>query len=80
MPDLKDAFTTAGYEWMISHSLRRAVATLMSKADLMALSASDHLGHRRPFMTSVRYFDRSSYIPSGAGVLETPNKGWNFLL
>jgi len=71
--DLKDAFTAAGYDWMTSHSLRRTVATLMSKAGLMALEASDQLGHRRPSMTSDRYFDRSSYITSGARVLETLN-------
>jgi integrase len=72
--DLKDAFTAAGYEWMTSHSLRRTVATLMSKAGLMALEASDQLGHRRPSMTSDRYFDRSNYITSGARVLETLNE------
>ena len=72
--DLKDAFNTAGYEWMTSHSLRRTVATLMSKAGLMALEASDQLGHRRPSMTSDRYFDRSSYVTSGAMVLETLNE------
>jgi integrase len=71
--DLKDAFTAAGYEWMTSHSLRRTVATLMSMAGMMALEASDQLGNRRPSMTSDRYYDRSSYITSGAMVLETPN-------
>ena len=71
--DLKDAFTDAGYEWLMSHSLRRTVATLMSKAGLMALEASDQPGHRRPSMMSDRYFDRSSYITSGAMVLETLN-------
>ena len=34
----------------------------------------DQLGHRRPSMTSDRYFDRSSYVTSGAMVLETSTK------
>jgi hypothetical protein len=52
--DLKDAFTTAGYPWMTSHTLRKTVATLMSKAGLEPLEAADQLGHSRPSMTSDR--------------------------
>ena len=69
--DLKEAFTTAGYAWATSHTLRRTVATLIDAAGYSARTAADQLGHAKPSMTADRYMNRDPYVTAGAAALES---------
>ena len=68
--DLRDAFATAGFEWVTSHVLRRTVATLMDQAGLSARAAADQLGHSKPSMTTDNYYGRGVVDTGAADVLE----------
>ena len=68
--DLRDAFTTAGFEWVTSHVLRKTVATLMDQAGLSARAAADQLGHSKPSMTTDNYYGRGVVDTGAADVLE----------
>jgi hypothetical protein len=41
-PDLHDAFTAAGYDWVTSHVFRKTVTTLMDQSELSARAAADN--------------------------------------
>jgi integrase len=69
--DLREAFTTAGFEWVTSHVLRKTVATLMDQAGLSARAAADHFGHSKPSMTTDVYFGRGIMDTGAAAVLES---------
>ncbi len=68
--DLRDAFTTAGFDWVTSHVFRKTVATLMDHAGLSSRAAADQLGHANTSMTSDVYFGRKIAATGAAAVLE----------
>ncbi len=69
--DLRDAFTTAGFDWVTSHVFRKTVATLMDQAGLSSRAAADQLGHANTSMTTDVYFGRKVAATGAAAVLET---------
>lgn len=69
--DLREAFATAGYEWVTSHAFRKSVATLMDQAGLSSRAAADQLGHANTSMTTDVYFGRKVAATGAAAVLET---------
>jgi integrase len=71
--DLRDAFDTAGYDWVTSHVFRKTVATLMDQAGLSSRAAADQLGHANTSMTSDVYFGRKLTATGAAAVLEALN-------
>jgi integrase len=68
--DLRDAFTTAGFDWVTSHVFRKTVATLMDQAGLSSRAAADQLGHANTSMTTDVYFGRKIAVTGAAAVLE----------
>jgi integrase len=68
--DLRDAFTTAGFDWVTSHVFRKTVATLMDQAGLSPRAAADQLGHANTSMTTDVYFGRKIAATGAACVLE----------
>ena len=68
--DLRDAFTTAGLDWVTSHVFRKTVATLMDQAGLSSRAAADQLGHANTSMTTDVYFGRKVAATGAAAVLE----------
>jgi integrase len=68
--DLRDAFTTAGYDRVTSHVFRKTVATVMDQAGLSARAAADQLGHASSSMTTDVYFGRKIAATGAAAVLE----------
>ena len=68
--DLRDAFATAGFPWVTSHTIRKTVATLMDQAGLSARAAADQLGHAKPSMTQDVYMGRRLAKTGAADVLE----------
>jgi integrase len=68
--DLRDAFTTAGPDWVASHVLRKTVVTLMDHAGLSSRAAADQLGHANTSMTTDVYFGRWCAATSAAAVVE----------
>jgi integrase len=71
--DLRDAFRTAGFDWVTSHVFRKTVATLMDQAGLSSRAAADQLGHANTSMTTDVYFGRKVAITGAAAVLEALN-------
>ncbi|WP_409332029.1 site-specific integrase [Trujillonella humicola] len=69
--DLREAFTTAGFDWLTSHIFRKTVATLMDQAGLSSRAAADQLGHANTSMTTDVYFGRKVATTGAAAVLET---------
>jgi integrase len=72
--DLRDAFATAGVDWVTSHVFRRTVATLMDQAGLSSRAAADQLGHANTSMTTDVYFGRKVATTGAAAVLEALGK------
>ena len=68
--DLREAFATAGFEWVTTHAFRKTVATLMDHAGLSSRAAADQLGHASTSMTTDVYFGRKVAITGAAAVLE----------
>jgi integrase len=68
--DLRDAFTTAGFDWVTTHVFRKTVATLMDQAGLSSRAAADQLGHANTSMTTDVYFGRKIAATGAAAVLE----------
>ena len=68
--DLREAFATAGFDWVTSHVFRKTVATLMDHAGLSSRAAADQLGHANTSMTTDVYFGRKVAATGAAGVLE----------
>jgi integrase len=48
--DLREAFATAGFDWVTSHVFRKTVATLMDHAGPSSRAAADQLGHANTSM------------------------------
>lgn len=69
--DLRQALTSAGFEWVTSHLFRKTVATLMDEAGLSARAAADQLGHAAPSMTQDVYYGRKVATTGAAAVLQT---------
>jgi integrase len=68
--DLREAFATAGFDWVTSHAFRKTVATLMDHAGLSSRAAADQLGHANTSMTTDVYFGRKIAATGAATVLE----------
>jgi integrase len=68
--DMREAFRTAGFDWLTSHILRKTVATLIDKAGHSARAAADQLGHANPTMTQNVYYGRDTIVTIGATTLE----------
>ncbi|SEO56242.1 site-specific integrase [Trujillonella endophytica] len=68
--DLREAFATAGFDWVTSHAFRKTVATLMDQAGLSSRAAADQLGHANTSMTTDVYFGRKVATTGAAAVLE----------
>jgi integrase len=68
--DLREAFVTAGFDWVTSHAFRKSVATLMDHAGLSSRAAADQLGHANTSMTTDVYFGRKVAATGAAAVLE----------
>jgi integrase len=68
--DLREALTTAGFDWVTSHIFRKTVATLMDQAGLSSRAAADQLGHANTSMTTDVYFGRKVAATGAAAVLE----------
>jgi integrase len=68
--DLRDAFNSAGFDWVTSHAFRKTVATLMDQAGLSSRAAADQLGHANTSMTTDVYFGRKVTATGAAVVLE----------
>ncbi len=68
--DLRDAFASAGFDWVTSHVFRKTVATLMDHAGLSSRAAADQLGHANTSMTTYVYFGRKLATTGAAAVLE----------
>jgi len=72
--DLREAFDSAGYDWVTSHVYRKTVATLMDVAGLSARAAADQLGHAKVSMTQDNYMGRRVAMTGAAKVLESINE------
>ncbi len=72
--DLREAFATAGFDWVTSHVFRKTVATLMDQAGLSFRAAADQLGHANTSMTTDVYFGRKVATTGAAAVLEALGK------
>jgi integrase len=68
--DLREAFTTAGFDWVTTHTFRKTVATLMDHAGLSSRAAADQLGHANTSMTTDVHFGRGVATTGAATVLE----------
>jgi integrase len=68
--DLREAFATAGFDWVTTHAFRKTVATLMDHAGLSSSAAADQLGHASTSMTTDVYFGRKVATTGAAAVLE----------
>ena len=68
--DLRNAFTTAGFDWVTTHVFRKTVATLVDQAGLPSRAAADQLGHANTSMTTDVYFGRKVAATGAATVLE----------
>jgi integrase len=68
--DLREAFATAGFDGVTTHTFRKAVATLMDHASLSSRAATDQLGHANISMTTDVYFGRKVATIAAAAVLE----------
>jgi integrase len=68
--DLREAFHTAGFDWVTSHVFRKTVATLMDHAGLSSRAAADQLGHANTSMTTDVYFGPKVATTGAAAVLE----------
>jgi integrase len=55
---------------MVSHTLRKTVASFLDDSDVSARKISDQLGHSRVSMTQDRYLGRKLTDPQTADVLE----------
>ncbi|MFI5959783.1 tyrosine-type recombinase/integrase [Cryptosporangium sp. NPDC051539] len=74
--DLKEAFTTAGFDWVTSHIAgRKTVATTMEKSGLGAVAAADQLGQSNPSMTYNVYMGRGARDTGAADALEQMDFG-----
>jgi len=68
--DLREAWDTAGYQWVTSHVYRRTVATWMDKSGLSARAAADQLGHVRVSLVQDSYFGRQTRATGARAVME----------
>jgi integrase len=68
--DLREAFASAGYDWITTHTFRKTVAILMDHAGLSSRAAADQLGHANTSMTTDVYFGRKVAATGAAAVLE----------
>ena len=58
------------FDWFVSHTARRTVATLLDEQGLTARSIADQLGHARVSMTQDVYMGRKAVDSAAASALE----------
>ena len=56
--DLRQVRAGTDFEWFVSHTARRTVATLLDEQGLTARTIADQLGHARVSMTQDVYMGR----------------------
>ena len=68
-----------GFEWVVPHTYRKTVATLLDRQGLSARTIADQLGHARVSMTQDVYMGRRAVDQAAAAALEGlptgPNDG-----
>jgi integrase len=65
----RDARAAAGFDWVVPHTLRKTVATLIDQERSTANAASQ-LGHSTRGVTAVHYVQRAAVAPDVSDVLE----------
>jgi integrase len=58
------------FEWVVPHTYRKTVATMLDDGGLSARVVADQLGHARISMTQDVYMGRQAVHPSAAATLE----------
>lgn len=56
---MRTILTEAGHPWATAHTLRRTVATMLSRSGLPLVDVADQLGHSDPSMTASVYLGRN---------------------
>lgn len=69
--DLRQARAGTSFEWFVSHTARRTVATLLDGQGLSARAIADQLGHARVSMTQDVYMGRRIVGQAAARSLDT---------
>lgn len=59
-----------GFEWVVTHSFRKTLATMIDAAGLSARVGADHLGHRQVSMTQNVYMGRGQVHREVASVVQ----------
>ena len=67
---LDDAFRTAGFDGLTSHTFRKTCATLMDDAGIATRHVADQLGQSRTSITQDVYLGRKTIATKAAAVLE----------
>ncbi len=68
--DLRAAFSTAGFDHITSHVIRKTTATMLDHAGLSARAIADQLGHANPSLTQDIYLGRQVASTGAAAALE----------
>ncbi len=68
--DLRAAFSTAGFDHITSHVIRKTTATMLDHAGLSARAIADQLGHANPSLTQDVYLGRQVASTGAAMALE----------
>lgn len=59
-----------GFEWVVPHTYRKTVATMLDQSGLLARTIADQLGHARISMTQDVYLGRRAVDQAAAAALE----------
>jgi integrase len=69
--DFRKVREGTGFEWVVPHTYRKTVATLLDAGGLSARTIADQLGHSRISMTQDVYMGRRAVDPAAASALDT---------
>lgn len=65
----RDARVAAGFDWVVPHSFRKSVATLIDR-EASTKDAAAQLGHSGVDVTTTHYVQRAALAPDNSGLLE----------
>lgn len=68
--DFREVRTGTPFEWVVPHTYRKTVATLLDDGGVSARVVADQLGHARISMTQDVYMGRLAVHPMAASILE----------
>lgn len=65
----RSAMAATGFEWVVPHTLRKTVATLIDQ-EMSTAAAASQLGHAKASMTAKHYIERAAMAEDTSQVLE----------